>query len=182
MCGIVGYIGKKNGMEIVVNGLKKLEYRGYDSWGIATLSNKKIKIHKQVGKIGGFDLKKELPNFNGQICIGHTRWATHGGVTAKNSHPHLSCNKEIAVVHNGIVENYQELRKNLEKLGHKFQSQTDTEVIAHLIEEEQKKTKSFPEAVRSSLNKIEGSYALAIINSKENILIGARKASPLVVG
>jgi len=182
MCGIVGYIGKKNGMEIVVNGLKKLEYRGYDSWGIATLSNKKIKVHKQIGKIGGFNLEKELPNFNGQICIGHTRWATHGGVTAKNSHPHLSCNKEIAVVHNGIVENYQELRKKLEKLGHKFQSQTDTEVIAHLIEEEQKKIKSFPEAVRSSLNKIEGSYALGIINSKENVLVGARKASPLVVG
>jgi len=125
MCGIVGYFGSKDGMEAVVEGLKRLEYRGYDSWGLAGKTDGKILLHKQVGKIGGFNLKKDLPNFGGKICIGHTRWATHGGVTAANSHPHLSCDGRIAVVHNGIVENYQELRAALEKKGHKFKSQTE---------------------------------------------------------
>lgn len=119
MCGIVGYIGNKNGPEVVVDGLKRLEYRGYDSWGLAT-NNNGIKTHKQIGKIGSFDLKKELPGFTGNICIGHTRWATHGGVTKKNSHPHLSCDKKIAVVHNSIVENYQDLKESLIKKGHSF--------------------------------------------------------------
>lgn len=181
MCGIVGYIGKKNGAEVVVDGLKRLEYRGYDSWGLAAKKNNKIISHKQVGKIGGFDLKKDLPKFSGTTCIGHTRWATHGGVTKANSHPHFSCDKKIAVVHNGIVENYQRLKEVLQKKGHKFVSQTDTEVIAHLIEQELK-SKKFTEAVRSALKKVEGSFAVAIINEKENKMIGARKGSPLVLG
>ena len=181
MCGIVGYIGKKNGAEIVVDGLKRLEYRGYDSWGLSAIIAGKLSSHKQVGKIGNFNLHQDLPKFSGQICIGHTRWATHGGVTKANSHPHLSCDGKIAVVHNGIVENFQSLKEKLEKKGHIFSSQTDTEVIAHLIEQEQK-SKSFLEAVRSALKKVEGSYAVAIINEKENKMIGARKGSPLVLG
>lgn len=181
MCGIVGYIGDKNGANVVVDGLKKLEYRGYDSWGLAGKKDKEIISHKQVGKIGGFNLEKDLPKFSAQICIGHTRWATHGGVTKNNSHPHFSCDKKIAVVHNGIVENYQQLRKKLEGKGHKFSSQTDTEVIAHLIEE-YCKNKKFEDAVRASLKDIDGSYALAIINTKDDILIGARQGSPLIFG
>lgn len=182
MCGIVGYIGKGDGAPAVIDGLKRLEYRGYDSWGIAANEGDKIKFHKQVGKIGGFDLKKELSGFAGGICIGHTRWATHGGVTEKNSHPHFSCDKKIAVVHNGIVENYQELRNKLEKKGHKFVSQTDTEVIAHLIEENLKSVKAKKDAVLKTLRELEGSYALGIMFAGEEILFGARKGSPLVLG
>ncbi|OQA52971.1 MAG: Glutamine--fructose-6-phosphate aminotransferase (isomerizing) [candidate division WS2 bacterium ADurb.Bin280] len=182
MCGIVGYFGNKNGAEVVVDGLKRLEYRGYDSWGLAAVGEGKLIKHKQVGKIGGFDLKRDLPKFGGEICIGHTRWATHGGVTETNSHPHFSCDKKIAVVHNGIVENYQELRSDLEKKGHKFVSQTDTEVIAHLIEQTLKITKDKTEAVRQSLKKLQGSYALGIIFEDEKLMIGARKGSPLVLG
>src|SRR3989338_5749721 len=154
MCGIFGYIGKKNPAEIVVNGLKKLEYRGYDSWGIAIKnrsnnsnnpnkqSNVSIFHEKHVGKIGNASLphkslshKEEIfSEFNNNetaIGIGHTRWATHGGVTEQNAHPHFSCDKGIAVVHNGIIENFDSLKKLLIKEGHKFSSQTDTEVIAH---------------------------------------------------
>jgi len=182
MCGIVGYIGNKNGVEAIVDGLKRLEYRGYDSWGIATKADGKIKIHKQVGKIGGFNFKKELPDFAGTTCIGHTRWATHGGVTKENSHPHTSCDGRIVVVHNGIVENYQQLKEQMLQKGHKFKSQTDTEVIAHLIEQELKKTKDLTTAVRGALKKIEGSYALGILDQKTDTLIGARLASPLILG
>ena len=208
MCGIVGYIGEQNGVEAIVDGLKRLEYRGYDSWGIAVKTGSKILIHKQVGKIGGFDLKKDLPNFEGTTCIGHTRWATHGGVTAANSHPHTSCDGRIVVVHNGIVENYQQLKEGLQKKGHKFKSQTDTEVIAHLIEQElspfaphsaeavrdgkatggssgspkANSAKALVEAVRRALKKIEGSYALGIIDRETDTLIGTRLASPLILG
>lgn len=189
MCGIVGYFGQNNGVGAIVDGLKRLEYRGYDSWGIAAKQNGKILIHKQVGKIGGFDLNRDLPNFSGNVCIGHTRWATHGGVTEANSHPHTSCDKRIVVVHNGIVENYQELKAELQKKGHKFSSQTDTEAIAHLIEEELKRPslpagrqKNLVQAVRSALKKIEGSYALGILDRNSDVLIGARRASPLILG
>lgn len=182
MCGIVGYLGEKDGAHVIIDGLKRLEYRGYDSWGIAASNDGKIDLFKQVGKIGGFELTRDLPSFHGNICIGHTRWATHGGVTEKNSHPHLSCDKRIAVVHNGIVENYQELKSQLEKKGHKFVSQTDTEVIAHLIEEKLKVNKKLINAVRAALKEIEGSYALGIIDREQKIMIGARLGSPLVFG
>jgi glucosamine--fructose-6-phosphate aminotransferase (isomerizing) len=182
MCGIVGYIGKKNGAEVVFEGLKKLEYRGYDSWGIAIKKGSEIDIYKKVGKIGSFDLKKELPNFSSDIAIGHTRWATHGGVTEINSHPHLGKDKKIAVVHNGIIENYQELRRELELKGIKFVSQTDTEVVPHALELELDKGKTLFEATRSVINSLEGNYALAVIDKNSNVMIGARKGSPLVFG
>ncbi len=182
MCGIVGYLGNKNGVTVVVDGLKKLEYRGYDSWGIAVKDSSGIKTYKKVGKIGALDPKKDLNGFAGNICIGHTRWATHGGVTEKNSHPHLSASGRFAVAHNGIVENYQELRKSLEEKGIKFKSETDTEVIPHLIEQESLKGKSFLKSVLSALKKLEGSFAVGILDSESNCLIGARKGSPLVLG
>jgi len=189
MCGIVGFVGKKsfdekggvNGAEVVVDGLKRLEYRGYDSWGVAIPGEKKILLHKAVGKIGGFELSS-APELKGTIAIGHTRWATHGGVTEINSHPHLSADKTIAVVHNGIIENYQEMRAKLEKKGVKFRSQTDTEVIPQAIQIELKKTPDFKKAVRNVLNELEGSYAVAIVVEGGKKLIGARKGSPLVFG
>src|SRR3989338_2861913 len=140
MCGIFGYIGgRDDAPEIVFNGLKKLEYRGYDSWGVAvkveSQSRKsEIKIEKHVGKISDSKLDLSLATHHSSLALGHTRWATHGGVTEVNAHPHLDCTGQIAVVHNGIVENYQELKKDLLAKGHKFASETDTEVIAHSIE------------------------------------------------
>src|SRR3989344_2784742 len=132
MCGIFGYVGKKdNAAEIVFEGLKLLEYRGYDSWGVAVRNGKGVDVDKHVGKIG----QARVNLLGSNIGIGHTRWATHGGVTVENAHPHLDCKKQIAVIHNGIVENYQELKDKLIAKGHKFLSETDTEVIAHLIEE-----------------------------------------------
>src|SRR3990167_6953677 len=142
MCGIFGYVGKRSdASKVVFEGLKTLEYRGYDSWGIATLNqklnikDKKLTIEKYVGKLPDV-LKPQFVNLKSHIAFGHTRWATHGGVTGANAHPHLDCKGKIAVVHNGIVENFQELKKGLIKKDHKFVSQTDTEVIAHLVEEE----------------------------------------------
>ena len=178
MCGIFGYIGKKdNAAEIVLAGLKTLEYRGYDSWGIAVKQGDKLSSEKHVGKIGG--AKTILKESN--LGIGHTRWATHGGVTDINSHPHLDCTNEIAVVHNGIVENHSELRDSLVKKGHKFISETDTEVIAHLIEENLK-TKNFFEAVRSSFLKISGLNAVVVENTKSHEIIAAKNGSPLIIG
>ncbi len=194
MCGIFAYHGpRKNAPEIVIEGLKRLEYRGYDSWGIAYKNQNKILIHKQVGKIGDFDFKKhdflkselsigEIDDQNGnQISMGHSRWATHGGVTNANAHPHLSQNKEIVIVHNGIFENYLEVKKELEAKGYKFRSKTDTEVIAHLIEE-YCKNNSFEKAIQKTLNKIEGRYALVVMKNDKNKIVVARKGSPLIIG
>ncbi|MBI2128996.1 glutamine--fructose-6-phosphate transaminase (isomerizing) [Candidatus Woesearchaeota archaeon] len=176
MCGIMAYIGNGNAASVVVNGLKKLEYRGYDSWGIALLSDAGIEVVKKVGKIG--DFSGELNKCS--TAIAQTRWATHGGVNERNAHPHLSCDKTIAVVHNGIIENYNELKAILEEK-HKFVSQTDTEVIPHLIEDELKNN-GFEEAVRRSLARLEGTFAVAVLNKGCNEIICARKGSPLVIG
>jgi glucosamine--fructose-6-phosphate aminotransferase (isomerizing) len=176
MCGIIGYKGNKNATEIVIEGLKRLEYRGYDSWGIA-LKNKRLDLIKEVGKIGDFSNASKLNK--SKIAIGHTRWATHGKVTEENAHPHISCDKKIAVVHNGIIENFQELKKELEKK-HKFISETDTEVIPHLIEENMKL--GFEEAVKKTLKRLEGNYAIVVIHQDEEKVIAARKGSPLVLG
>lgn len=176
MCGIICYKGKKNATEIVTDGLKRLEYRGYDSWGIA-FKNDKLDIIKKVGKIGDFYGASKLKESH--VAIGHTRWATHGGATEANAHPHISCDKKIAVVHNGIIENFQELRKELEKR-HKFVSETDTEVIPHLIEENMHL--GFEEAVKAALKRLEGNYAIVAVHEKEEKIIAAKKGSPLVLG
>jgi glucosamine--fructose-6-phosphate aminotransferase (isomerizing) len=179
MCGIIGILGQdKNSSKEVIEGLKKLEYRGYDSWGIAC-NRKKIEIQKNVGKISEACLKKGMDS---NLAIGHTRWATHGGVTESNAHPHQDCFGSIAVVHNGIIENYQELRKSLEKNHHVFKSQTDTEVIPHLIEEELKSETDFKTAFMSALLKLRGSYAVALIRSGINEIWAVANGCPLVLG
>ncbi|MEM5872245.1 MAG: glutamine--fructose-6-phosphate transaminase (isomerizing) [Candidatus Aenigmatarchaeota archaeon] len=180
MCGIVGYIGNKKASKILLKCLKKLEYRGYDSCGMAVL-NGNIFIKKDVGKIEKVNKKLNFLNLKGKLGIAHTRWATHGNVTQKNAHPHLSNNKKIAVVHNGIIENYQELKDFLISKNFKFYSETDTEVIPNLIEYFMKK-RNFFDAVKLALSKLEGSYAIAVIKEGENKLIAARKESPLVIG
>ncbi|MFH1240053.1 MAG: glutamine--fructose-6-phosphate transaminase (isomerizing) [Candidatus Diapherotrites archaeon] len=178
MCGIVGYRGFRNASEIVVSGLKSLEYRGYDSWGIAIRENGKTIIRKNIGEISKADFS-ELPE--SKIAIGHTRWATHGGVTDFNAHPHSDSKNEITVVHNGIIENYSELRNELKLKNHVFKSDTDTEVIPHLIEEIMQTDKiSLEDAVKKSLKLLEGSFALLVMY--KNDLIAARKESPLVLG
>ncbi len=182
MCGIFAIINDKTqkAAQTVLEGLKKLEYRGYDSWGIAAFlssSAKKISLEKHIGKIG--EAKTTLGRAD--IAIGHTRWATHGGVTDFNAHPHLDCQEKIAVIHNGIVENYQEIKEKLIKNNHQFRSQTDTEVIAHLIEEKLK-TQSIKEAVFDSFNSIIGSNAIGVMDVESQTIIACRNGSPLVVG
>ena len=178
MCGIFGYVGQnQNAPELIFEGLKTLEYRGYDSWGIAVKSDNKISVDKHIGKIGNATLR--LPPSN--IGIGHTRWATHGKVTTLNAHPHLDCSKKIAVVHNGIIENFLELKTDLEKRGHTFLSETDTEVIPHLIEEHLK-TKSFPTAVRNAFNKLHGMNAVVVSYLESAEIIAAKTGSPLAIG
>lgn len=178
MCGIVGYAGYRNAKNVIIDCLKRLEYRGYDSAGVAIL-NKNLSIFKEVGEIK--NLEHSLPQIKGNGGIGHTRWATHGGVNKKNAHPHVDCDKKIAVVHNGIIENFKALKDELEKKGHTFLSDTDTEIVAHLIEE--KYRGNIEKAVLQALKKIKGSYALVIICKDEpKKIIAARNESPLVVG
>ena len=181
MCGIFGVINDKSNQasQTVLNGLKKLEYRGYDSWGIAlkTEGSDEILIDKHIGKIG--NAETALPS--GVIAIGHTRWATHGGVTNANAHPHLDCSKRIAVIHNGIVENYQELESELRQKKHIFVSETDTEIIAHLIEEETK-TQSLFQATLNAFKKLVGSNAIVVLDGKTGEVVVCRNGSPLVLG
>ncbi len=178
MCGIFGYVGKKtNTAEMVLDGLRLLEYRGYDSWGVAVKTGDIISVDKHVGKIG--DAHVNLPEST--IGIGHTRWATHGGVTDKNAHPHLDCTREVAVIHNGIVENYSELKEILLATGHTFVSETDTEVIAHMIEEKLKHD-DFVTAVRETFNLLHGLNAIVVLNTLSSEIIACKNGSPLVVG
>ncbi|MCL4200721.1 glutamine--fructose-6-phosphate transaminase (isomerizing), partial [Patescibacteria group bacterium] len=192
-CGIFGYIGgKKTAPRMVLAGLKTLEYRGYDSWGVAVVPSKQstnntIVVKKKAGKIGDATVN-DLPE--GSLAFGHTRWATHGGVTDKNAHPHLDCSKTVAVIHNGIVENYETLRNELIKKGHRFVSETDTEVIAHLVEEYLKKfsvlprdaAPAFSKAVQATFKDLEGLNAIIVINTAAEEMVAARNGSPLVVG
>ena len=186
MCGIFGCVLKEgNASPLIHSSLKHLEYRGYDSVGIATISDGKIFIKKDAGKIDEVDKIVNLDDMPGSIGIGHTRWATHGAPLKVNSHPHTDCTGEIAVVHNGIIENFMALKSELENLGHTFVSKTDTEVMPHLIEETLKQNPklSLQQAVMESLKRIEGSYAFAIISTSEpDKIICARNESPLVLG
>ncbi len=186
MCGIFGCILKEgNAAPLIHSSLKRLEYRGYDSVGIATISDGKIFIKKDSGKIDEVDKIVNLDDMPGSIGIGHTRWATHGAPLKINSHPHIDCTGEIAVVHNGIIENFIELKAELQNLGHIFVSKTDTEVMPHLIEEtlKQNPNLTLQQAVLASLKRVEGSYAFAIISTREpDKIICARNESPLVLG
>ena len=178
MCGIVGYIGYKQAQPILIKSLKRLEYRGYDSYGIAVANRNKIKLCKDTGRI--VEIEDKFPQVSGKVGIGHTRWATHGAPSQMNAHPHLDCQGRIAVVHNGIIDNYVALKKQLINEGHKFLSETDTEVIAHVVEKYY--TGSLSEAVSKTINDIAGTYALAVIDNAANELVVARKESPLVIG
>lgn len=183
MCGIIGYLGKQNAVEVGLDGLKHLEYRGYDSAGIAFWDKYlgRVVAVKSVGRI--YNLEKKIkPEWFGTVAIAHTRWATHGEVTEANTHPHSDCLKKIWVAHNGIIENYKELKDELLLLNHRFASETDTEIIVHLIEEEYK-THSYEEAVSLALSKLRGTYGIVVLNSDEpHTLIAARNFSPLLLG
>ena len=181
MCGIVGYIGQQRATPILLEGLRQLEYRGYDSAGLALLDGDEIKLKKSTGNLNNLVLEIQKSPLGGTAGIGHTRWATHGKSVVENAHPHTDCSKDIAVVHNGIIENYRVLREKLTKEGHRFSSETDTEVLAHLIE------KCFDgdleKAVRRALLDVQGNYALAVISRKDpQKIIGVRSGSPLIVG
>lgn len=180
MCSILGYRGKGNAASFLVDGLKLMEYRGYDSVGIATLDNAAIKVAKGVGRVKDVSAHLSMENMKGTAGVGHTRWATHGGVTDTNAHPHVSCNKEIAVVHNGIIENYKELKEELTAAGHVFASQTDSEVIAHLLESACAKD-DIRGAMLSTCQRLQGSYAFVAI-FKDGTIAGARWEEPLIVG
>lgn len=182
MCGIVGYIGKKEASHILLEGLKRLEYRGYDSSGIAVVDGTNSHIIKSAGKVACLEDKINGGKILGTVGIAHTRWATHGKPNDINSHPHQDCSGDISIVHNGIIENYKELKSVLLKKGHKFISETDSEIVAHLVEEFGKEM-SFEDSVLESLKKIKGTYGLAIIKKDEpDKIIIARSGSPLVLG
>ena len=181
MCGIVGILGREPVAGQLVDALKRLEYRGYDSAGVATLERGTLTRRRAEGKLRNLETRLHSEPLNGTIGIGHTRWATHGKPTENNAHPHAT--EKLAVVHNGIIENFRELREELEKKGATFRSETDTEVIAHLVTDEMKKGKTPAEAVKAALPRLRGAFALAFLFAgEENLLIGARKGSPLAVG
>lgn len=181
MCGIFGYIGPRtNAGAVVIKGLKNLEYRGYDSWGVAMVTKDGIRAEKDVGKISAVDLRQFSQVSS--LAIAHSRWATHGGVTRENAHPHFSCDQSIALVHNGIIENYEEIREELIGKGHTFLSQTDTEVAPHLIEEYMLTGLSLEQAVRKACQRFQGRYGILAFDSRSNMLIAARTGSPLIIG
>ncbi|MFA6027882.1 MAG: glutamine--fructose-6-phosphate transaminase (isomerizing) [Patescibacteria group bacterium] len=184
MCGIIGYVGNKKAAPILIEGLKKMEYRGYDSAGVAIIHKKgKISCHKKKGKIS--NLEKDLPEIlnDGSIGIAHTRWATHGAPSDLNAHPHAGCDEELYLVHNGIIENYYDLKKQLISEGHKIKTQTDTEILVHLVEKYYKKHKPLETAVMKALGDVVGTYGLAVVSSSEpNKIVAARLGSPLVLG
>ena len=181
MCGIIGYLGKKPALPILISGLRRMEYRGYDSYGFCVFNeNKEPFIHKKIGKISE---SEELSNLivEGTTGIGHTRWSTTGAVTNENAHPHFDCNKDIFLVHNGIIENYKELKEKLISKGHKFTSETDTEVLCHLVEENY--NGSLEEALRKILKDIRGTYGIALMSKKEpQKIVAARLSSPMILG
>ena len=183
MCGIVAYIGQKQAYPILIKGLSRLEYRGYDSSGIALL-NGDLSIYKKKGKVQELVDFVKGKNIEACIGIGHTRWATHGKPDDTNAHPHQSGNHRLALVHNGIIENYATLKVALQRLGHVFQSETDTEILVHLIEElQERENLPLEDAVRLALTKVVGAYAIVVVDKQDQTkLVAARKSSPLVIG
>ncbi len=184
MCGIVGYVGNKQVVPLIIDGLRKLEYRGYDSAGIAVVDeNHALSLRRAEGKLRNLEECIRLNPLDGNYGIGHTRWATHGRPTEENAHPHRDCSGKIVVVHNGIIENYVPLKQKLTTAGHEFKTETDTEVVAHLVEEEMKSGASFEMAVRASVKQLHGIFALSIIHSDEpDTIIAVREGAPVVIG
>jgi glucosamine--fructose-6-phosphate aminotransferase (isomerizing) len=184
MCGIVGYVGNKQVVPLIIDGLRKLEYRGYDSAGIAVVNDSHdLEIRRAEGKLRNLEEAIRLSPIDGTYGIGHTRWATHGRPTEENAHPHRDCTGRVVVVHNGIIENYLQLKERLRKSDHRFVTETDTEIIAHLIEEYLKHGENFEQAVRSTVSELRGIFALAIINADEpDTIIAVRQGPPVVIG
>ncbi|MGN1361123.1 MAG: glutamine--fructose-6-phosphate transaminase (isomerizing) [Eggerthellaceae bacterium] len=183
MCGIVGFTGSTAASPVLIEGLRRLEYRGYDSAGVAVQRNGQLRLVHRMGKVAGLAEAVEQEQLEGTCGIGHTRWATHGRPSTANAHPHTSCDGRIAVVHNGIIENYVELKEELEADGHRFTSQTDTEVAAHLIEAAYAQTPDLVEAVRAATQRMAGAYGLAVISADEpGAIVVTRKDSPIVIG
>jgi len=187
MCGIIGYLGKKQALPLLLDGLKNLEYRGYDSAGIMVFDGSDAKIEKVAGRVTLLEEKvaKNISGFQGTVGIAHTRWATHGRITKENAHPHWDCQENIYLCHNGIIENYQELKDDLIKKSHTFRSETDTEVLVHLIEEAKKNqmVTTLEEAVRAALAKVQGTYGIVVVDKREpKKIVAARNFSPLLVG
>jgi glucosamine--fructose-6-phosphate aminotransferase (isomerizing) len=183
MCGIVGYIGPKPVLPVLIEGLRKLEYRGYDSAGIAVVRGGAIELRRSAGKLSKLEDVIRAEPIDGDYGLGHTRWATHGRPTEENAHPHRDCTGRIVVVHNGIIENYLELKRELQREGHTFVTETDTEVVAHLVERESTPGVRLEEAVRRSLTRMRGMYALVLLSADDpNTLVAARNGPPLVVG
>src|SRR5882757_1583556 len=176
MCGIVGYVGNKRVVPVIIDGLKRLEYRGYDSAGIAVAGNGDgMQVRRAEGKLRNLEEAIRLKPLDGTYGIGHTRWATHGRPTEENAHPHRDCTGNIVVVHNGIVENYVDLKRELEKEGHKFVTETDTEIIAHLVERYMQEGGALEDAVRKTVRQLSGVYSLAILSASDpNKIIAAR--------
>lgn len=183
MCGIVGYIGHREAYPVVIKGLKRLEYRGYDSAGVMLFDGEGLKLSKTKGKVSDLEERSKEISTNGTIGIGHTRWATHGVPNDVNSHPHLSNSGNLAIIHNGIIENYEPLKKELIKRGYTFKSDTDTEVLVNLIEEVQKKENlKLGKAVQVALNQVVGAYAICVFDKqKPDEIVAARLGSPLAI-
>src|SRR6201993_406367 len=184
MCGIVGYVGQKRVVPVIIDGLRRLEYRGYDSAGIAVAGNGDgLQVRRAEGKLRNLEEVIRNKPLEGSYGIGHTRWATHGRPTEENAHPHRDCTGQIVVVHNGIIENYLELREKLQKEGHKFATETDTEIVAHLVEKNSQDGVPLEEAVRRSLKELRGIYALVFLSAKDRQkIVAARLGPPSVVG
>ena len=183
MCGIIGCVGDEQVARILVQGLRRVEYRGYDSAGIATIEGGELRVRKGAGRLQEIEERFRLSDMGGSAGMGHTRWATHGGVTDQNAHPQTSCKERVAVVHNGIIENYLPLKKALRERGHVFRSETDTEVIAHLIEQEYSRSRSPVRATLAAARKLKGQYAIVVMfQDRPDVIVGARKDAPLVIG
>jgi glucosamine--fructose-6-phosphate aminotransferase (isomerizing) len=184
MCGIVAYLGDKQAYPILINGLRRLEYRGYDSAGVALVAEGNIHVHKCQGRVSDLEAHGNGADTSGTVGIGHTRWATHGPPNDVNAHPHVSTSGDLALIHNGIIENYAAIKEELLKRGHTFKSDTDTEVLVHLIDDiQQEEGVDLAEAVRLALTSVVGAYAIVVIDRKSpDLLVAARKSSPLVIG
>ena len=183
MCGIVGYIGTKNSVPILIEGLKRLEYRGYDSAGVGIICSGEPIVIKNKGKVSLLEERVEELNLDSPLGIGHTRWATHGIPNEQNAHPHANEEGNLFIIHNGIIENFQSLKRGLIKLGYNFRSDTDSEVLVHLIDSFLSKDYALSKAVQMALSEVDGAYGLAVIYAKEpDKIIAARKGSPLVIG
>jgi glucosamine--fructose-6-phosphate aminotransferase (isomerizing) len=183
MCGIVGYVGPRPALDVVVEGLRRLEYRGYDSAGVAVIDGGALQIEKKAGRIENLDKALASHPMSGTTGIGHTRWATHGAPNDRNAHPHTDTSGRVAVIHNGIIENYAELARELEREGVELVSETDTEIVAHLVGAQVRDGAGLADAVRTVVRRLEGAFTLVFVDAQNpDVVVAARRNSPLVLG